>query len=89
MYKLDAEESDILDAFASGRLKSSEETASLQKRHRESAQAMFKKDARLNIRIPTKDLRSLQKKAIAEGVPYYTLAASILHKYVEGRLCEK
>jgi predicted DNA binding CopG/RHH family protein len=49
---------------------------------------MFKKDARINIRLPSKDLRGLQKKALAEGIPYQTLVASILHKYVEGRLRE-
>jgi predicted DNA binding CopG/RHH family protein len=28
----------------------------------------------------------LQKRALEEGMPYQTLIASILHKYVEGRL---
>ena len=49
---------------------------------------MFKKDARINIRLSSKDLRGLQKRALAEGIPYQTLIASILHKYVEGRLSE-
>ncbi len=53
-----------------------------------SFEAMFKKDARINIRISSKDLRGLQKKALAEGIPYQPLVASILHKYVEGRLHE-
>ncbi len=34
------------------------------------------------------DLRGLQKRALSEGIPYQTLVASILHKYVEGRLHE-
>ena len=59
-----------------------------QKRHQQYAEAMFRKDARINIRLPSKDLRGLQKKALAEGIPYQTLVASILHKYVEGRLHE-
>lgn len=29
-----------------------------------------------------------QKRALAEGIPYQTLIASMLHKYVEGRLNE-
>ncbi len=49
---------------------------------------MYKKDARINIRISSKDLRGLQKKALAGGIPYQTLVASILHKYVENRLHE-
>lgn len=36
----------------------------------------------------SRDLRGLQKKALAEGIPYQMLVATILHKYVEGRLHE-
>lgn len=64
------------------------DAADTQRRHREYAEAMFGKDARINIRIPSKDLRSLQKRALAQGIPYQTLIASIPHKYVEGRLHE-
>ena len=31
----------------------------------------------------------IQVKALAEGLPYETLIASILHKYVTGRLEER
>ena len=88
MNKLDREESEILEAFESGKVKRSKDAAEIQQRHRTYAEAMFKKDARINIRLPSKDLRGLQKKALAEGIPYQTLVASILHKYVEGRLHE-
>ena len=57
-------------------------------RHREAAVATFAKDSRINIRISSKDLRALQKKALGEGLPYQTLIASVLHKYIEGRLQE-
>ncbi|GJQ51316.1 MAG: hypothetical protein HKUEN02_01630 [Anaerolineaceae bacterium] len=54
-------------------------------KYRAYARATFKKDKRVNIRISSKDLTSLQKRAIREGVPYQTLIASVLHKYaVEG-----
>jgi len=58
-------------------------------RHAEYATATFRKDARINIRLPSKDLRGLQRRALMEGIPYQTLVASILHKYVEGRLSEQ
>jgi len=86
--KLSSEEREILEAFDKGKLKRSKKAADTQKRHQAYAEAMFKKDARINIRISSKDLRGLQKKALAEGIPYQTLVASILHKYVEGRLHE-
>lgn len=88
MSKLSKEEREILEAFEKGNLKRSKKAANTQKRHQEYAEAMFKKDARINIRLSSKDLRGLQKRALAEGIPYQTLIASILHKYVEGRLSE-
>jgi DNA phosphorothioation-dependent restriction protein DptG len=88
MSKLNQEEREILDAFEAGTLKKSKSAEKIQKQHQEYAEAMFKKDARINIRLPSKDLRMLQKRAFAEGIPYQTLVASILHKYAEGRLNE-
>ena len=82
------EEREILQAFEKGKLKRSKKAANTQERHQAYAEAMFKKDARINIRLSSKDLRGLQKRALAEGIPYQTLIASILHKYVEGRLSE-
>ena len=88
MKKLDAEESEILAAFDAGTLKSVANVKAEIKRHREAAVATFAKDSRINIRISSKDLRALQKKALCEGLPYQTLIASVLHKYIEGRLQE-
>jgi hypothetical protein len=45
------------------------------------AKATFRKDRRLNIRLSSKDLEAIQKRALAEGLPYQTL----LHKYAAGR----
>jgi predicted DNA binding CopG/RHH family protein len=53
---------------------------------RSAAAATFRKDRRVNIRISGKDLDALQKRALEEGLPYQTLIASVLHKYVSGRL---
>ena len=88
MSKLSREEREILDAFEKGKLERSGNAVAMQRRHQEYAAAMFKKDARINIRLSSKDLRGLQKRALAEGIPYQTLISSILHKYVEGRLSE-
>jgi predicted DNA binding CopG/RHH family protein len=88
MIKLDQEEKDILEAFESGKVKRSKNATETQRRHKKYAEAMLRKDARINIRLSSKDLRGLQKRALAEGIPYQTLIASVLHKYVEGRLRE-
>lgn len=89
MKKLDAEEKELLEAFEAGTLKSVPNVKATLKRHQEYAASTFQKDSRINIRISSKDLRSLQKRALSEGLPYQTLIASLLHKFVEGRLLER
>jgi predicted DNA binding CopG/RHH family protein len=88
MAKLNAEEKEILEAFEAGKLTPVARMKSELKRHQEYAAATFQKDSRINIRISSKDLRLLQKRALSEGLPYQTLISSLLHKYVEGRLVE-
>ena len=88
MAKLDSEEKEILTAFERGQLKRPGNVNKEIERHREIAEATFRKDSRINIRISPRDLRALKKRALAEGMPYQTLVASILHKFVEGRLSE-
>ena len=86
---LDEEEQEILTAYEDGKTTRVADTVNLLARHREYAEATFRKDARLNIRISSKDLRGLQRRALADGIPYQTLVASVLHKFVEGRLSER
>jgi ribosomal protein L28 len=38
--------------------------------------------------LSSKDLDAIQKRALAEGLPYQTLISSLLHKYASGRLKE-
>ncbi|QFY44581.1 hypothetical protein F6R98_19720 [Candidatus Methylospira mobilis] len=52
------------------------------------ASASLAKDKRVNIRISSRDLEDLQARAAEEGLPYQTLMASVLHKFVTGRLVE-
>ena len=54
-----------------------------------AARATAIKDRRVNIRLSSIDLSDIQVKALEEGVPYQTLIASVLHKYVTGRLSDK
>ena len=57
-------------------------------RYSRYAKATFRKDRRLNIRLSSKDLEAIQKRALAEGLPYQTLISSLLHRYAAGRLRE-
>ena len=89
MTLLDLEEQEILDSFESGKLKKSANSKQRIADHRSAAEASFKKDSRINIRISSRDLRSLQAKALIEGMPYQTLVSSILHKFIDGQLVDK
>jgi len=87
MPKLDAYEHELLSAFEKGQLKSVATKAELA-RFKAAARATAIKDRRVNIRLSSGDLSDIQVKALEEGVPYQTLIASVLHKYVTGRLAE-
>jgi predicted DNA binding CopG/RHH family protein len=82
------EEFEILAAYESGKLKSVATKGELAK-FRVAARATAIKDRRVNIRMSSGDLSDIQVKALEEGVPYQTLIASVLHKYVTGRLAEQ
>lgn len=87
MPELDDYEREILDAYDAGRLKSVASKAELAK-FKAAARATALKDRRVNIRLSSGDLSDIQTRALEEGVPYQTLIASVLHKYVTGRLAE-
>jgi predicted DNA binding CopG/RHH family protein len=88
MSKLDAYELKVLKAFEKGQLKSVATKSELEKL-KAAARATAIKDRRVNIRLSSIDLGDIQVRALEEGVPYQTLIASVLHKYVIGRLSEK
>ena len=85
--KIDADEQELLESVDRGEWKSVRGKRE-RKRYSRYAKATFKKDRRLNIRLSSKDLEAIQKRALAEGLPYQTLIASLLHKYASGRLKE-
>ena len=56
--------------------------------YREAARETLKKDARINIRLTKRDFFNLKTKALREGIPYQTLVASVIHKYLTGQLSQ-
>ena len=63
MSKFDQDERELLEAFEARDLKRAPDAADTQKRHQEYAEAMFKKDARINTRLSSKDLRPPEEGA--------------------------
>ena len=87
MSKPDAYELEVVGAYERGALKSVATKSELG-RFKAAARATAIKDRRVNIRLSSLDLSDIQVKALEEGIPYQTLIASVLHKYVTGRLAE-
>ncbi|WP_158970349.1 hypothetical protein [Paraglaciecola sp. L3A3] len=83
--KLDQEEQDLLNEFENDNFTSSL-TGKRKSEIQASAEDTFKKDKRINIRLSGHDLSAIQRRALEEGIPYQTLVASVLHKYVSGTL---
>lgn len=80
-YELDPEEEEILKAFEEGKLVRVKNFAKQKKLLEEAARNTIHKTKNINLRLTERDLHKLKAKAIEEGMPYQTLAASILHKY--------
>jgi predicted DNA binding CopG/RHH family protein len=86
--KLEGGEKELLKSLERGEWKSAKGGKRERARYSRYAKATLRKDRRLNIRLSSKDLEAIQKRAQAEGLPYQTLMSSLLHKYASGRLKE-
>ncbi len=75
-------------AFERGEWRRAKNVARERRALGDSARRTLQKDARINIRLSSKDLRDVQTIAAREGIPYQTLVSSIIHKYVSGSLTE-
>jgi predicted DNA binding CopG/RHH family protein len=89
MKTLDRYEKQVQSAFEAGKLTSTVTSEAALRRYREYARATLSKNKRVNIRLSTPDLSEIQARAAEEGIPYQTLIASVLHKFVAGRFAEK
>jgi predicted DNA binding CopG/RHH family protein len=81
-------EEDILTSFEKGEWHSVPNLNDEIARYAATAAATLSKGKRINIRLSSRDLEDVQMRAAEEGMPYQTLIASVLHKYVSGRLIE-
>ena len=78
----------ISEDYEKGRFRSVAPSKAELKNFKEAARATFIKNRRVNVRLSSPDLMDIQTRAVEEGVPYQTLIASVLHKFVTGRFTE-
>jgi predicted DNA binding CopG/RHH family protein len=86
---LDKEEKELSDSYDRGEWRSVKNLKAESQKLRIAAKNTLKKDARINIRLSSKDLGDIQVIAAREGLPYQTLLSSVIHKYASGLLTEK
>lgn len=80
-FYLDQEEKEIIESFERGEWKPVKNFAKAKLEAMLVARNTKRKTRNINLRVTEKTFSRLKAKAIEEGLPYQTLAASILHKY--------
>ena len=86
---IDAEEKELIEALEENDWRPVKNLKDWKTLLSKTATNTLTKDQRMNIRITKNDLEGIKLKAIEEGMPYQTLVASVIHKYVIGKLTEK
>jgi predicted DNA binding CopG/RHH family protein len=80
----DDEEKSLIAAYERGEFKPVKDQKRAKETAVQAARRYMRKDERINIRLSTADLEMLKRRAVEEGLPYQSLIASVLHKYVSG-----
>lgn len=80
------EELEIEKAFREGKLKRVKNFGKVKKDLEETAKYTLEKTKNVNLRITAKTFFKLKSRAFEEGIPYQTLAASVLHKFANGTI---
>lgn len=87
VYKLNKEEQEILDSYNRGEWKSVKNLTKRREELKRSADITLKliKSKNINLRLQPATIDRLKNKAEKLGMPYQTLAASVLHRYATGQ----
>jgi len=87
--QLNREEREILEKFDRGELRPVTGVEGEMATARQAARSTFRKTRRVNLRVTERDFNLAHARAREEGMPYQTLLASVIHKYLAGRLVEE
>ena len=80
-YTLTKEEKQLLKDIDTDKYVSVKNLRAEKKTYQTAARYTLSKQKNINIRISAKNLFKLKRQAIEKGIPYQTLASSILHQY--------
>lgn len=79
-FELDKEEQELLGEIERGEWEPVKNFAKRKQELMQIARNTLNKTRNINIRLSERDLYKLKAKAAREGIPYQTLAASLIHR---------
>lgn len=85
---LDKEEKELIESYENDEWVTVKDVDKKKVEAQQIARNTALKNRRINVRLSEKDLSNLKAKSLEEGLPYQTLVASIIHKYVAGKFKE-
>lgn len=80
-YDLDKEEKELLADYEAGLFKPAKNSAELKEKFRLAAKNTLAKTRNINLRLSEKVFIKLKIKAAEFGIPYQTMASSVLHRF--------
>ena len=80
-FELDKQEKQIIADFEKGDYISVDKLKEEKAKYQSMASFTLSKTKNINLRLSEKVVQKLKAKAVQQGIPYQTLAASILHRY--------
>lgn len=84
--QLDSYEQELNNAIESGQVREVTDMEEEKKRIVNIFREAARKDRRVTLRVNEGDLSAIQAKASANGLPYQTLIATILHQVATGKV---
>ena len=87
--KLSKEEKEIETLYEGNALELRKPDKAILRQLKAAADNTFKKDRRINIRLPEHDIVGIQKVAANRGIPYQSLISGLIYQFVEDDLVEK
>jgi predicted DNA binding CopG/RHH family protein len=81
---IDDYEKELLELEEKGLIKARKPDPEEKRALMEAAKNTLQKDRQVSIRLSSRDLVSLKRKANRYGIPYQTFISSVLHRYASG-----
>jgi predicted DNA binding CopG/RHH family protein len=88
-YKISKEEKELMTSIENEEWVEIENFEEEKLKYEQYAAAALEKNEKIYIEIPERDLKEIQRRSIEEGLTYQTFIASILHKFITGKLVDQ